>query len=442
MTAKDEALRAEVSQLGYLETNSVIAIEQPLAETRRAIPSLRANFAWTLAGIVLYTGCQWGMLSVLAKLGNPSIVGQFTLGLAISAPVFMFTNLQLRSVQATDVNAETGFANYFTLRLLATLFGLLLVVALLPFAGGSPAVRLVILLVSVSKCIECMSDVTAGLLQREEQLKRVAISLMIRGVGSVLIFSLTFVYFRNLALSVAAMSCVWLAVVLFYDVPNVRRSIGPHDPFFRFNRRALWQLALLGLPLGWVGTLGSLNVNIPRYILQHYLGLADQGIYASLAYLVVAINLVVVALSVSVTTRLARLFADGEHRQFVRLLTKLSMFGVLITAVGVPLTYLAGRPLLTMLYRREFADHVGLLALLVGISGLSTIGSFLFCGLTAARAFRVQVPINLAAMLIGVAASALLVPRYGMIGAGAGLLLSTLILVLGGVWALRRVLDA
>jgi O-antigen/teichoic acid export membrane protein len=422
-----------------LDSNSGIDIEQPIAEIRGAIPSLRANFAWTFAGIVLYAGCQWGMLSVLAKLGSPSIVGQFTLGLAVSAPVFMFTNLQLRAVQATDVNVETGFANYFTLRLLATLLGLLLIIALLPFTGASPAVRLVVLLVSVSKSIECMSDVTAGLLQREEQLKRVAISLMIRGLGSVLVFSLTFAYYRNLALSIAAMSGVWLAVLLFYDARNVRALISRHDSFLRFDRRELWRLALLGLPLGWVVFFGSLNVNIPRYFLQHYLGLADQGIYASLAYLVVAINLVVAALSVSVTTRLARLFADGDHTQFVRLLTKLSLLGVLIAAAGVPLTFLVGRPLITLLYSRAYADHVGLLALFVAITGLTTTGNFLFCGLTAARSFHVQVPVYFAQMVIGVAGAGLLVPRWGMIGAGAGLLLSTMIMVGGGGWALRRV---
>ena len=414
-------------------------MEQRLPVNQSAIPSLRANFAWTFAGNMIYAGCQWGMLSVLAKLGSPSIVGQFTLGLAVSAPVFMFTNLQLRAVQATDVNAETGFADYFTLRLLATLLGLAVIVALLPFAGASPAVGIVVFMVSLSKCVECMSDVTAGLLQREEQLKRVAISLMIRGCGSVLVFSLTFAYSRNLALSVAAISGVWLAVVLLYDVPNARALIGRHDPFFRFDGRALWRLAMLGLPLGWVASLASLNVNIPRYFLQHFLGLADQGIYASLAYLVVVINLVVFALTQSVTTRLARLFADGDLKQFVRLLTKLSMLGVLIAAVGVPLTFLAGQPLLTLLYRHEYADHVGLLALFVGIAGLGTIGAFLFCGVTAARAFRAQVPIYVAAMVTGFAASALLVPRYGLIGAGMGLLLSTLAIVLGGMWVLRDV---
>ena len=57
---------------------------------------------------------------------------------------------------------------------------------------------------------------------------------------------------------------------------------------------------------------------------------------------------------------------------------RLSMLGVLIAVVGVPLTFLLGRPLLAFLYRREFADHVGLLALFVGIAGIFTIGAFIF----------------------------------------------------------------
>jgi len=199
---------------------------------------------------------------------------------------------------------------------------------------------------------------------------------------------------------------------------------------------------MLGLPLGWVATFASLNVNIPRYFLEHYRGLADQGIYASLAYLVVGVSLIVYALTQSVTTRLAYLFASGNLKQFARMLTKLSMLGVLIAIVGVPLTFAVGRPLLTLLYRREYGDHVGLMALLVGIAGISTIGAFLFCGLTAARAFRAQVPVYLAAVLVVTVGSALLVPRYGLMGAGTAVLLSTVTIVLGGIWMMRKIVRS
>ena len=53
---------------------------------------------------------------VLAKLGTPEMVGQFTLGLAITTPLIMFTNLQLRAVQATDASRQYKFGDYFALR--------------------------------------------------------------------------------------------------------------------------------------------------------------------------------------------------------------------------------------------------------------------------------------------------------------------------------------
>lgn len=421
---------------------STIQAQARLNSIPAQIPSLRANFAWTLAGNIIYAGCQWGMLSVLAKMGNASIVGQFTLGLAISAPVFMFTNLQLRAVQATDVNAECEFADYFTLRLLSTLIGLTVILALLPFSANASTLRTVVFLVSLSKCFECMSDVTAGLLQREEHLKRVSISLMIRGIASVLGFTVAFAHFRSLAAAVLVMSGIWAAVLLLYDLPNVRRFGRYHGPLFRFDVRALGRLSMLGLPLGWVATLSSLNTNIPRYFLQHHLGLAEQGIFASLAYLVVAINLVVNALCQSVTTPLARLFAEAKLRQFRLLLIKLSVFGVLTGVVGVSVTFLVGRPLLALVYRPEYARHLDLLALLVAVAGLSTIGSFLVGGLTAAREFRAQFPVYAIAVLVAIAGSAILVPKYGLMGAGSALFLSMMTIVLGCLWVLGGILRA
>src|SRR5674476_467086 len=72
--------------------------------------SLTRNFWSTVVGNAGYAGCQWGMLIVLAKLCSPEAVGQFAVGFAVAAPVFMFTNLQLRAVLATDVKGENGFS--------------------------------------------------------------------------------------------------------------------------------------------------------------------------------------------------------------------------------------------------------------------------------------------------------------------------------------------
>jgi hypothetical protein len=60
------------------------------------------------------------MIVLLTKLGSPEMVGQFALGLAVTAPIILFANLQLRSVQATDARQEFQFGHYFGLRLVTT----------------------------------------------------------------------------------------------------------------------------------------------------------------------------------------------------------------------------------------------------------------------------------------------------------------------------------
>ena len=119
-------------------TNLALAPEKAGAE-RIAAPPLRVSFSWTLAGNVVYAATQFGVLSVLAKLGSAAVVGQYALALAIAAPVFMFTNLQLRGVQATDARQEFGFPDYFTLRTLSTVAGLLAIGA--PGRLGVPRAR-------------------------------------------------------------------------------------------------------------------------------------------------------------------------------------------------------------------------------------------------------------------------------------------------------------
>ena len=72
----------------------------------------------------MYAICQCGAVVALAKLGSSSMVGQFSLGLAIAAPVLMFTNLNLRAVQATDAQRTYSFGEYLRLRVAMTLAGL------------------------------------------------------------------------------------------------------------------------------------------------------------------------------------------------------------------------------------------------------------------------------------------------------------------------------
>ena len=387
-------------------------------------PALRVSFSWTLAGNLIYALCQFGLLSTLAKLGSAAIVGRYALALAITAPVFMLTNLQLRGVQATDARHEFEFADYFTLRVISTLLGIVVIAGITTFLHFDLATKTLILLVAFAKGIETIGDVIAGHLQKFERLDKVSRSLMIRGVASLVTFASAFWYTRNLLVAVAAQAATWTATVAFYDFRIVSGMLGAHPRFFHWCWKTLRSMLLISWPLGLVMGMVSLNTNVPRYILEKKLGAAELGIFASLAYLLTAIGLIVVALGQSVCTRMSRQFADKDTKGFNVLITKLICFAAVVGVVGVGFTLLAGRPLLTIIYRPQYADHVNLLLVMVATASLNAIASFLGFALTSARRFRAQLPILGATLCTTFVLTLVLVPHFGLMGAGYALFIA------------------
>ncbi|MDF5725989.1 MAG: oligosaccharide flippase family protein [Rhizonema sp. PD37] len=393
--------------------------------------SLRRNFSWTFVGNIVYAGCQWGMLAVLAKLGTPEMVGRFTLGFAITAPIILFSNLNLRAVQATDAKQQYRFEDYLALRLITTLLAAVFIVGL-TFTRYSGETALVILLIGLAKGIESISDIFYGLLQQHERMDRIAKSMILKGLLSLIALGNGVFITKNVAWGVLSLACVWAFVLIIYDIPISSQLIGINNlqAYLTLlnkslkmrallqivDRKTLQELFWLTLPLGFVMMLISLQTNIPRYFIEQYLGERQLGIFAALAYLQVVGTTVVMALGQSATPRLAKYYVSGRS-VFQKLLLKLISVGVILGTVGVLLALVTGREILTILYRPEYAQYSNLFVWIMVAAGIGYIGSYLNYGITATRAFkRFTIPYLLLTLLTA-GTSWLLIPNFGLIGA-------------------------
>ncbi|MGA9356212.1 MAG: hypothetical protein WBV46_21175 [Terriglobales bacterium] len=402
----------------------------PAAASGRAALSLRIGFTWSLFGWTGYAACQWLMLSAIAKLGSPELVGQFAYALAVCAPLFMLTNLQLRGVQSTDVLSEYRFSDYLTLRLLGSAAAVLVVSATAPFLGLSSAALFVLLLVAAFKSLESLSDVIAGLMQKSEMLDSVAISLLLRGSIGIAVFALCLALWRSLPVALLFWTVAVAAVIARFDLRVARRLARFEAGMsLRFNWRRIGTLALTSLPLGLVGAIASLGASIPRYTIRHTLSIAELGIFASIAYPVTATTVVANSLGQSALARLSRLFAECRILEFQQLVLKLVAIGVGIGLVAVLLVSAVGNRLLSVLYTPEYAKQGSLFQLLALTAGLNAVGCFLFCALSAVRRFKVQLPVGLAALLTTFLCSALFVPRWRLIGAAFAMLCSAVVTI-------------
>jgi O-antigen/teichoic acid export membrane protein len=400
-------------------------------------PRLRTMFAWTLAGNVIYAACQWGMISVLAKLGTTVAVGQFALALAITAPVFMLTNLFLRGIQATDARNEFSFGEYFTLRTIGTVVGLAAIALVLLFYRRDTISWGVVLFVAVAKSVESFTDVIAGLLQKHERLDQVAISMMLKGITSVAAFSLAFYYWHSVVYASAAMAVTWSFVFLSYDVRVAGKLLQAGERYFTWNRAALVKLTKLAAPVGIVMGLVSLNANIPRYAVEHYRGSGELGIFAALAYLVVVVNLIVNALGQSAIARLSRSFAEGNLQLFRTVLERMSIIGLGVAALAMAFAFAFGGLVLKLVYGAVYASHLDLLLMLIGISGVTAVASFLGYGMSAARRFREQLPVTIASVVTCAVSAYALTPWWGLMGAAVAIFLSVIVQIVGSFFVLR-----
>ena len=402
-------------------------------------PSLRKNVVWALGGNGVYAACQWAMLVVLAKLGSPEMIGRLSMGFAVCTPLFMLANLQLRSTQATDAAGEFAFGDYLRLRVCTTLGALVVLGAIVRFAGYTPETATVILLVGIAKAFESVSDVLHGALQQRERMDGIAGSLMLKGVLGLVGLAIGVALTGEVVPGAVGVVAAFGVTLVAYDVPLVRRMLPRRvlrvGGAFDTGRAA--RLAWASLPLAIVMTLTSLNLNLPRYAVGRWLGEGALGMFSAMTYLTMVGTTLMGGCFQAASPRLARHHADGNTNAFRSVVRRLTLVGVLVGALGVAGALVAGRAVLAAVYRPEYGAHADVLVWLAVVAAVQYTGGALAVAATSLRVFWRQVPIQLASVAAGAVVLAVTVPRVGLAGAAWALLASAIVSRAGFALLLR-----
>jgi O-antigen/teichoic acid export membrane protein len=414
--------------------------------------SLRRNFSWTFVGNVAYSACQAGILMLLAKIGNPEMVGKYGLAMAIATPVLALSSLQLRAVLTTDVKEKIPFGEYLGFRLTTTLLSLLVIIGIAVFSKRES--MLVIIIMGISQGIEMVADLYWGRMQFADNMDRIAKSMIVRGVLGLAALAAGVYFTHGLIWGVLGLTAARAAVLLFYDITE-RTQLLPRQPLDQAEvdsilsagnetLRPRWSLAAqselfrTSITLGVIAMLVSLLPNIPRYFLVGTMGERALGIFTATAFLVSTGNLIMTAMGQAAFVRLAKLYGAGDVREFNRLLVRLLGVALLLGMGGVGVALIAGKLLLTLIYRPEYAEHTDLLVAMMCAGALTYVASVLASAVTSARSFRPQIPVLASAAAAGAISSYFLIHAYHLLGAGLAVVLTSAVLCTGhGILLLR-----
>lgn len=259
---------------------------------------------------------------------------------------------------------------------------------------------------------------------------KIAKSMIVKAVGTSIVFSTLLYLTDNIILSVASIPIVWLVRLLGYDVPNLIRlkeydqspwqylgyAIRSLRPIWSKHRH-LKSLIILSLPMGLASTLITLNTNVPRYIIEWSGGVVDLGTFTILSYPLLAGNTIMTALFQASLPRLARHYSEDAKIPFVHLLTKILVIAAVLAGLALIFAIFTGETFLRIAFGQQYASENGVFLVLVMGTGIGFLNWGLNSGMQAMRTFRSLLMIQLVVFCLTLFTSFAVIPGHGILGA-------------------------
>lgn len=407
--------------------------------------------ALALSGNIGYAASQWGTLIVLAHFTNPASIGQYALALSICAPVIMFSNMRLRLLLAADAKDEYEFNTYLTARYYSTALALFIILFFSYIIFGNSLKFLIVLVIALAKSIEAISDIYYGLYQRHKKIENMTISLYMKGGGSFLMFFLLIYIYNDLLIALISLPVMWLALLLGYDMPASRKLLARKNANYKTVRKIPQQAPLehgtknisillirSALVLGFVALIGSLFYNGTRYVISISLGDTQLGIYATIAYIGVAGQLVAASFVQPIMPNLALNFRAGNYSKFMSNYRYLLVVASLLGVTGIVFSIVFGKIFLNIVYGELYSKYHFLFIIVMISASLSYFILYQWYILTAMQKLKEQLILSGITLLVLVTLSLIWTKQYGLEGAVGAEIAAMALHIALGLWLVRK----
>jgi O-antigen/teichoic acid export membrane protein len=293
-------------------------------------------------------------------------------------------------------------------------------------AGVDPWVVAIVALVACAKGCDAVSEISHGLFQRELDMRTAAIGLILNGGASLLLVAFALSAGQPLPVAAAAYAAGSLFALAAWDLPQAARRLEGMGTLARPRFAAARALIGRAVPLGMSSAIGSVQTNVPRYVVASTLGPGALAVFAALSYIPIvghtAVNAAVQS-SLPLLAREAQGLPGSYHRRLVGLMAASAGVGTLALLAMA----FFGRSLLGLMYGPEYAAHLSVLLWLMATTVVTFTSVFLGAGITARGRFKTQLLITTTSLAVVAASIWPLVRLYGLSGAAVSLLVAAIV---------------
>jgi O-antigen/teichoic acid export membrane protein len=316
-----------------------------------------------------------------------------------------------RFYQVTDAKNEFNDNTYIVFRLITTMFMPVLCVASVLFGNYDKLTNLLLVIFTLIKMSESISDAFYGIIQKNNKFYIIGISLFYKFLFGVGLFTVTNLATFDIRLAALAMLVVNLAWTIFYDFHKVRRRV--QWVFLRGMIPKLKELARKSSYLAFFSFAPVFAMNIPRFFMTN---IDDQAYFSIFVIPItlfgIIILLIINPMLVPLSSRIQN-NDSGITKTIIRMMLYVSAFAMFTLIIA----WYIGIQVLTVVFGIDFADYRYILLISIISGALHGLAFIFIVILNIMRRFIQEMWIYIICISVLFLSSAITVKEYGLIAA-------------------------
>ncbi len=317
------------------------------------------NIMWNTVGSLFYLACQWLLSVVVVRFSTGyEDAGVLSLAMSITNIFAIVALFNVRNYQVADSKSIYSTTDYVTHRLLTCALAFVTCAIFVFISGYDTPTTLSVLAYMIIKLVEGFADVLHGSAQKRWRLDIAGKSFIIRGVLLITTFTLSFILWQNLALSIFIMAISTLIPLVFYDYIAVKRL----DSFsISFNKGGLLSLSRICLPMVGYGLCIHSITPIARYAIELFHGKEVLGYYATVSTVAVLVQAFVNLIFTPLIGIFEEAYEKNDKKAILKLFVKLIVLLVGVTLLAVVAIAIAGEFAMVLVFGESIRPYVYLL---------------------------------------------------------------------------------
>lgn len=338
--------------------------------------SFASDAIYNTTGNIAYFFCLWIITVLVVRMSGYEAAGILSLAMTTSNVFFVVANYGMRSFQASDIKRQYSNAQYVLSRYLTVVVGVVLCAFFAWFTGYKNVQYGAIMLYMVYKSLEAFADVLYGVLQRENMLKYSGISLILKGILSVIAFTMGLISTGNILWALVGMDLASLMVLVCYDVPKVKAAQTGALQVHKQDLGQSCQLLKCCFAMFVVSIAPMILQAIPKLMFEKIYTTEELGIYSSVAAPTVVLTTLVSCIMIPFLPLFAQYIQEKQRRNLAKLLIKFVGSVVTLGVIACAVAYLMGGWALSFLYGNNLREYRDLLVWVVCSVSLTNV---LYC---------------------------------------------------------------